>query len=322
MDTKAFLSTIAPVIVFSIAALFLSYSVTTQKLLTFQNDAFIHLIRELKGSDLPASLSSTLSFMWGDILLRLSVFTALLSLGFFVFFLLENRVDSTLFLASMALVALAFFLLGGFSVFTLFVFGGIVLSALWLEKTFEPKKGAFSTGHSFSSSALRTVTLFLFIGFLAVAFSNIQGYQAMVSASNAALLEEMAGTSLKDAQKQQIDGTVESIKSSLKNQYDGMSSQVRQQCGPMYTGLVTGLEDYRKEAHRQVDETDLNSLVSSSVPGYGIFDKMGPLLSAFGLMVIFGALNFLASFTFALAYWVATNLHRDEQSMTSPPVRD
>lgn len=166
-------------------------------------------------------------------------------------------------------------------------------------------------------SGLKMMTTAFIIGFLIIIFTNISYYQDLASSSNSDLIEAISPVSIKEIKKQEISTIVDGLEQGLESQYNMQTSDVRNACGPMYTGLVTALEDFRTEQNKVIDELDISGYAETTLPGYGIFNKLSPIFSALGLAVIMGILNAFCSLLYGLGYMGLKKIHTEEQSSTS-----
>lgn len=324
MDTKKILISLVPVAIFSLAILFLWYFVGFEKMVTFQGDTINHFFSQIRVNDLSTSIVSTLSFVWWDCVFNLLIFVIIISIGYLTVLVLQEHISLAAFSVLMLSASVLLFLLTSLSIFVFLICIGLGLSVFWIDRTFEIDSRGFITGIRFVGRGLKIVTIFLAVGFLVSLLMNLDTYGPLINTSNEQLFDEITPDNIKDAQKREIDTLVDGIKDSLTEQYDTMHSSTRRDCGSMYTGLVTGLENFRMDSHKQIDEASIDEILPPSVDTtFDVFNKMQPLFLFFGLFIVMGILNSVGSLFSGVVYFVVGKLiYSSEQSSTSSPVSE
>jgi hypothetical protein len=317
VNSKKMLASLILAIIFSSSVFFLSQTTSAEKLFSFQNDAFIHFISQLEDKDLAEATKSALSFLWKDAVSNLFVFVNIAAIGFLAFLLFSDRIDIRFFVLFNVVAGIILLAATGFSLLVLFAFLGTTAAVIWLNKTFGEKEGHFLTGLSFVRHGLKLLTTAVVIGFLVIIFTNISKYQAIASSASAGLIDEILPMSIKDMKKEEIGLIVDGLELGLEQQYQLQSSDVKAVCQPMYTSMVTGLENFRQEEERMIDEMDISGYAETTLPGYSVFNKMTPLFSALGLLIVFGIINSVCSLGYGLVYIGVRKFYTPEQSKTS-----
>ena len=165
-----------------------------------------------------------------------------------------------------------------------------------MQKTFEPRKNYFATAYAVISSRLNFFAIFLSIGIFLAIYMNMSTYGPEISDMNFKLIGGVIpnATDIKQAQIQQVNELMDDFKSSLGAQYQPLPSDVKSQCGSLYTAMVTGIENYKQEAAKKINENQLSisaTDVAETIPVFNMIVKITPLFIAFAVYALLTILN-------------------------------
>jgi len=286
-----------PAIFFLIGIAYLHFSpLTIDRVITLQYDITNIFLSELIKGDVSTALVAAFNYFWSNALITIIIFLLLITCGLicYIYFYEEN--DFNVLLVSQALFLIISVILTDFSLVMFFIIMSLFLGIIWMQKTFEPRKNAFATMYSVISSRLNLFAIFLSIGIFLAIYMNMSTYGPKISEMNFKLIGGVIpnATDIKQAQIQQVNELMGGFKSILDAQYQPLPADVKTQCGSMYTAMVTGIESYKQEATRRINENQLSisvTDVAETIPLFNLIVKITPLFMAFAIYALLTILN-------------------------------
>jgi len=296
VETKEIVLSLLPTTVFFIGLLLLGYSeLTLVKAVGLQNEVLKLFMEALTEADMTEALTIVWGFLLTEAVLPLLPFFLMtfVSLMLALIFLKKIKVEIA---AASGLVYAGLLVVLGFSISLWLAAVGMTVAIFMAVTTFEPKKNSFSTGHSFVSSNLGTISFFLCLGIFLSIFMNPGQYEKQAEQANIELVSNMIDvTAAVELQKEQtrqlITGISSGYSSSLSAQYNLLSTEQQTQCGSMYDGLIVGLDSYETQALAQLDAGEIGKIDIGSMMGtMPLFEASSKAVSVTTTAVAYGFL--------------------------------
>lgn len=286
-----------PAVFFLIGIAYLYFSpLTVDRVITLQYDITNIFLNELVRGDVSTALVAAFNYFWSNALMTIIIFLVLITVGLIIYIYYYKKNDFNVLLVSQALFLLISVILTDFSLAMFFIIMSLFLGIIWMQKTFEPRKNAFATGFSVISSRLNLFAIFLSIGIFLSIYMNMSTYGPKISEMNFDLIGGVIpnASDVKQAQIEQVNELMDGFKESLDAQYQPLSSDVKTQCRPMYTAMVTGIENYKDEAARRINEGEIAigvEDVAETIPLFNMIVNITPLFIAFSIYAFLSILN-------------------------------
>jgi len=141
-------------------------------------------------------------------------------------------------------------------------------------------------------------------------YMNMSVYGPIITKQNFDLIGGVIpnASDVKQAQIDQVNELMDGFKASLDEQYRPLPSAVKNQCGSLYTAMVTGIENYKTEAARKINENELDigvTDVAEAIPVFNMIVKITPLFIAFSVYAFLTILNPIMGILGGFVYGVA-----------------
>jgi hypothetical protein len=295
MDSKTVLISSLPAILFLTGIIFFSYSsLTLSKIITVQNEIFITFFKELKEVDLLSALIKSFEYLWTNVLWIILIFLLLMSFGFLVYLYYFNRVSFRIVLISQVAMVILALISTNFSIAMFLTSLSLIAGIMWMCKTFEPEKKAFSTGYSVVTSKVGLMSIFLSVGILVSLIVHIESYEEGMLQTNMDLIKNFMPdmSEAKAAQKKQVEQLTEGIKYSLSERYDYLPEETKTECKSLYDGLTQSMDSYKQQSFQKIDEQEMTISeedIMNIFPFFGLIIKATPIIitiSVYALLAI------------------------------------
>ena len=304
------LVSLLPSVCFLCGFLFLLHSdLDISRLIAVESDALAIFLKTLMNGDISFALTQSFEYVWSDVLLTAITFLGILCMGFLASLFFMNRINIKLaFLADTFLIILISFL-SKLSIPLIFLVTSLLLSDVWIHKTFEMKKNNFSTAYHLVKTRLGIANVFLLVGILLTLLIDSSLYQPRIREFNVELIKNIMPneSQVAEIQKAQIMEITQGIKSALTRHYQQLPESMKTDCGGMYEAMISGIEEYEELAPKHIEEQLLiidEDKIIESLPFIGIFTKIMPLILVFNVYLVLGVLTPLLSIVSAIVYTI------------------
>ena len=295
MEYKTVFFSSLPAILFFSGIVFFGYSsLTMSKVITVQNEVFVTFFRELKNTDLLSAMITTFEYFFANVLWIVLIFLVLISCGFLLYLYYFQRVNFRAVIVSQVLMTILVLIATDFSITMFLTSLSLLAGTIWMFKTFEPEKKAFSTGYSVITSKIGLMSVFFAVGILLSLLIHMKSYEEEMLQTNMDLIKnfmpDMSET--KEAQKNQIEQITEGFKYALSERYDFLPEETKTECKVLYDGLTQSLDSYKEQTFQKIDEQELvvsEEEIMQISPLFGLFVKATPLIitiSVYALLAI------------------------------------
>ena len=295
MDMKTVLISSLPAIIFFTGIIFFSYSsLTFSRIIAVQNEVFVVFFNKLKEADLLSALIKSFKYIWVNVLWIVLIFLLLMSFGFLAYLHFFKEVSFRVVIISQIAMVILVLILTNFSITMFLISLSLLTGTLWIRKTFEPEKKAFSTGYSVITSRIGLLSIFLTIGILLTLLINMKSYEEEMLKTNMNLIKNfIPDTSVvKDAQKNQIEQITGGLKYALSERYDYLPEETKTECNVLYDGLTESLDNYKAQMFQKINEQETVVTEEEIMQVFPLFDlivKATPIIiaiSAYALLTV------------------------------------
>ncbi len=290
----AFISSL-PAILFFLGIIFFAYSpLTMSRVVTAQNEVFVIFFQELNETDMLSAMLTTFEYFFTNILWIVLIFLVLISCGFLIYLYYFQKVDLRAVIISQIIMIILVLILANFSVTMLLTSLSLFVGTIWMYKTFEPEKKAFSTGYSVVASKIGLMSIFLAVGILLTLLVNMKSYEGEMLQTNMDLIENFMPdmSEAKQAQKDQIGNITEGVKYALSARYNYLPEETKTECSILYEGLSESMDTYRDQMFQRIDEEEIvvgEEDIMEIFPLFGLIVKATPIIiavSAYALLAM------------------------------------
>ncbi len=264
------------------------------RVVTAQNEVFVIFFQELNETDMLSAMLTTFEYFFTNILWIVLIFLVLISCGFLIYLYYFQKVDLRAVIISQIIMIILVLILANFSVTMLLTSLSLFVGTIWMYKTFEPEKKAFSTGYSVVASKIGLMSIFLAVGILLTLLVNMKSYEGEMLQTNMDLIENFMPdmSEAKQAQKDQIGNITEGVKYALSARYNYLPEETKTECSILYEGLSESMDTYRDQMFQRIDEEEIvvgEEDIMEIFPLFGLIVKATPIIiavSAYALLAM------------------------------------
>lgn len=307
MNSKTVFISLLPAILFFSGIIFFAYSsLTISKIVSVQNEVFILFFQELEGNEILSAMITTFEYFFTNVLWIVLIFLILITFGFLVYLYYFKEVEFRVVVISQIMLIIIVLISTDFSITMTLVSISLLLGMVWMRKTFEPEKKAFSTGYSVIASRVGLVGIFLAVGILASLLVHMEAYEEEMMATNMDLMKNFMPdmSEAKQAQKDQIGQITDGIKYALTERYNALSG-AGTECSVLYEGLTDSLDAYKEQTSQKIDEQELvvtEDEIMQISPLFGLIVKATPIIIAISVYALIALLTPLMGFIGGIVY--------------------
>jgi len=297
MEFKTILISSLPAILFFSGIIFFAYSsLTMSRVISVQNEIFVMFFQELENTDILSAMIIVFEYFFTNVLWIVLIFLVLMSCGFLVYLYYFRRVDFRVVVVSQVVMIISVLIATDFSITMFLTSLSLLAGMMWMRKTFEPEKKAFSTGYSVITSRIGLLGIFFAVGILLSLLVHIKIYEEEMLQTNMDLIKnfmpDMSGA--KQAQKDQIGQITEGFKYALSERYVYLPEETKTECKVLYEGLTESLDSYKEQSFQKIDEQEM--IVSEEdilqiFPLFGLIVKATPLIITISAYALFAVLT-------------------------------
>ncbi len=264
------------------------------RVVTAQNEVFVIFFQELNETDMLSAMLTTFEYFFTNILWIVLIFLVLISCGFLIYLYYFQKVDLRAVIISQIIMIILVLILANFSVTMLLTSLSLFVGTIWMYKTFEPEKKAFSTGYSVVASKIGLMSIFLAVGILLTLLVNMKSYEEEMLQTNMDLIKNFMPdmSEAKQAQKDQIGNITEGVKYALSARYNYLPEETKTECSILYEGLSESMDTYRDQMFQRIDEEEIvvgEEDIMEIFPLFGLIVKATPIIiavSAYALLAM------------------------------------